>query len=162
MRRIFISWLVAATSFAAVSLPDIAGADNGVPMKSMAIVKGRCNHLIVLGSDKTNACQSKMLNTEFVDGRSGFYFVASDDVVISFSGMGPGQIKLNEDIAIQPIDTIIVGVKGRTSKVRAVGKCRFENPLKGSVPISCQADTPEGIFEADFVTDGSAPDMKKF
>jgi hypothetical protein len=123
---------------------------------------GRCDQLTIRGEDETKNCSGKMLNTTFANGRSEFYFVLSHEIILGFSGSGQSQIKLNEDVVVQPIDQIIIIVDGKPSETMAVGKCRFENPLKGSVPIVCDAEGKSGSFSGSFVTDGRAPTSSKF
>ncbi len=144
------------------ALTVAADAQEQNPLKGILLVKGRCNRLITLGQDMTAKCGSAVINTEFADGRTGFYFTEADGTALTFSGMGPQQTKLDENNIIQPIDMVIFNVQGKISKLTATGKCRFGNPYNGPAPISCQAETKGGAFEGDFMTDGSAPDVKKF
>jgi hypothetical protein len=144
------------------ALTAAADAQEQNPLKGILLVKGRCDRLITLGQDMTQKCQSTVMNTEFADGRTGFYFTEADGTALTFSGMGPQQTKLDANNIIQPVDTVIFNVQGKISKMKAAGKCQFGNPYNGPAPIACRADTASGAFEGDFTTDGSAPDVKKF
>lgn len=140
--------------------PGAAHAEN--PLKGLMLLKGRCMRLVIRGQDATRICNPALMNTEYADGRTGFYFTAQKDTVVTFSGMGPEQITLRAGTIVQPIDMIITNIAGRVDKVRAVGRCRFGNPYKGSALIACEADTANGSYVGTFATDGSAPIMKNF
>ncbi len=120
-------------------------------------LRGSCYKLTILGRDVTASCEPWVLNSDLADGRSSFGFATGDKVSVTFSGLGTNEIKLNDDTAIQAIDGIVVDENGKQNSLKAVGKCRFENPYKGAVPISCIADTANGVFEGQFMSDGSTP-----
>jgi hypothetical protein len=99
-----------------------------------------------------------LLNTAFPEiGRTGFYFMAGD-IIVTFTGLGSQQ-KLNEDNVVQPVDGIILhtGKVANPQTYKAAGSCRFGNPWKGAVEISCHADTDKGLFEGVFVSNGQPP-----
>ena len=131
-------------------------------MKSVIFAKGKCDRLIIFGNDKSAQCKPALINSEFKDSRTGFYFSASDSIIVTFSGMGDNQVKEDKDTAVQPIDRVIVGGAGEPSNIPAVGECRFTNPYKGPAPVHCTATTKLGKFEGNFVTDGNEPDRKEF
>jgi hypothetical protein len=129
----------------------------------MVTLQGICKKLIIKGKMRTPDCAGKLLNTEYSDGRLGFYFVTTEGMALTFSTRGAEQIKADENTAIVPVDTLLVGSKGNTERIQAVGTCRFTNPYRGtSAPIECSADTALGRYEAMFLSDGNKPDSKTF
>jgi hypothetical protein len=128
---------------------------------SMVIMKGTCTDLVVAG-EPLEGCESKLLNSNLDNGRTGFYFTAGA-TVITFSGIGNQQLKINDDNVVQPIDELIIANSGtehsgRSETYRAVGSCRYNNPYKGIAKVVCHADTQKGIFSGTFVSDGRAPE----
>ena len=112
-------------------------------------------------------CMDKVVNIEFPNGRIGFAFNLkrrgqSQIVTISFFGDGEKQLHLNADTAMQPIDKVHFTFKGSTDDLVAAGSCRFSNPYKG-VPaeISCIADTNQGKFIGEFISNGRSPNMSQ-
>jgi hypothetical protein len=130
-------------------------------VSSILTMTGTCSHLVIgKGRDVGNKCVGKVLNINYSDGRSGFYFVISDLAVITFSGMGNAQVKINADEVMQPIDTVIFGLDAAGTKpnsTHAVGTCHYTNPYKGKAFVNCDATTSAGAFSARFTTDGSPP-----
>jgi hypothetical protein len=132
-------------------------------LTAMMLLSGRCLRLVLPdAAGPAPTCVGKFLNTTYDSGRSGFYFVGEDERGVTFTGLGSNQVKLNEDIAVQPIDGVIVTINGEVKSLRAVGECKFENPYNGPVPIVCRATTELGDFEAEFRTDGRKPDVSRF
>src|SRR5215213_4765622 len=78
---------------------------------AIAALQGTCRKLIVAGRDVSEECSPNVFNTNYTDGRSGFYFVTTDGAAITFSGIGARQLKPNPDSAIQPIDMVIFGYR---------------------------------------------------
>lgn len=104
-----------------------------------------------------------LLNTNYPDGRSGFYVVV-DGIILTFSGMGSQQIKTGLDSVSQPVDLVIYNqsVNSKPSpptKLRATGSCSYENPTRG-VPtkIECNAQTEAGKFFLEFLHNGGQPE----
>lgn len=127
---------------------------------SMLTLTGKCQQLIAGNRDMTKGCVGKVININYDDGRSSFYFVIGDLAVLTFGGMGSQQVKLNADEVVQPIDTIIFGLNGAGAKpndVHAVGSCKYTNPYKGKSFVRCESTTSQGKFSADFETDGKPP-----
>ncbi len=130
-------------------------------ISSILTMTGTCSHLIIgKGRDAGNKCVGKVLNINYSDGRSSFYFVVANLAVVTFSGMGNAQVKINADEVMQPIDTVIFGLDEAGTKpnsVHAVGTCHYTNPYKGKAFVNCDATTSAGTFSARFETDGSPP-----
>jgi hypothetical protein len=146
-----------ASLFFLLTVSSYADAGN---VTSLLTLTGKCQQLIAGNRDMTKGCIGKAINVNYDDGRSGFYFVIADLAVLTFSGMGNQQVKLNADEVVQPIDTIIFGLSGAGTKpnsVHAVGSCQYSNPYKGKSFIRCQSTTSQGKFSADFETDGKPP-----
>lgn len=123
---------------------------------------GSCLKLVINTKDRTTDCAGKIINTVYADGRTGFYFITNDGLVLTFSGVGTRQVKIDENNAVMPIDMVILGLKGQSDKITAVGTCKFSNLYQGPVPIICKADGALGSFEGSFITDGSKPDRTDF
>jgi hypothetical protein len=83
---------------------------------AMVSLEGRCEKLVMHGMDFTRNCGTKILNTNYSDSRSGFYFVTTDGAALTFSGIGNQQVKPHPERAIQPIDLLIFGYKGQHDK----------------------------------------------
>lgn len=145
-----------ALALVALVAASPAGAKQNKQTSIMGLT-GTCTKLIVNGKDRTADCAGKLLNTAYADSRTGFYFVAGEDLVLTFSGVGARQVKLDEDHVVMPIDLVILGFKGQNDKITAVGTCSFANPYSGPVPITCKAEGALGTFEGSFMTDGSKP-----
>jgi hypothetical protein len=124
---------------------------------TIAMLTGSCEKLVLAGSDSSSGCDGKLLNTNYRDSRSGFYFVTRDGATLTFSGLGNNQVKPHRDRAVQPIDLIIFGYQGKHDRRKAVGQCDFTNPENRPSRIVCRAITESGVFEAEFVTDGTPP-----
>jgi hypothetical protein len=133
----------------------------------MASLRGRCIRVLAAGSDLPAQCSPEpanalLLNTNYPDGRSGFYIV-SDGFILTFSGMGSQQIKTSPDSVVQPVDLVLFnrvnGDPSRPTKLRATGTCSYENPTRG-VPtkIECNAQTEQGQFALEFLHDGRYPE----
>ncbi|GEP09084.1 hypothetical protein [Methylobacterium gnaphalii] len=128
---------------------------------TLATVTGTCERLVIAGQDVTGQCTGSLLNTSYATGRVGFYFVTGDGGALTFTGLGSAQVKLDPDTAVQPVDGVIFGFKGQYDRVKAVGMCRFTNPVAQPGSVSCSAETPGGAFAAEFVTDGKPPEIVK-
>lgn len=142
-------------------LPVVLGAAVGAPkagaLPTLATVNGTCERLVIGGRDVTAQCTGTLLNTSYATGRVGFYFVTRDGAALTFTGMGSSQIKPDPDTALQPVDGVIFGFDGRFDRSKAVGTCRFTNPYARPGTVNCRAETQDGVFAAEFVTDGKPP-----
>jgi hypothetical protein len=147
---------------AALAAVLVSSASHARNVVSMATLTGTCKRLIIAPkTDASQQCVGKLINVNYDDGRSGFYFVAGDVAAITFTGIGSAQVKLNEDEVVQPVDGIIFTLIGMGTKPNfspAVGSCRFTNPEKGRPSlVNCEATTKDGRFIANFVSDGRPP-----
>ncbi len=134
-------------------------------LEYLATMDGQCSRLVLGGKDASSACEPHVLNEVFKSGRVGFTFVAKDGTVVSFSGQGPKQVKLDPDTVSQPLDTVILtqaGAKTPPAAAKGTGACTYTNPMKGPSHINCSARTEHGQFEAVFVSDGQPPTFKTF
>lgn len=125
-------------------------------LTAMFSVAGECQMLIV--SDEERPCKGVVFNTEYNNGRLGFYFIDDSELggVVSFSGMGPEQRSPAENLRMQPLDAVIL----KDSKLPAVGACSFENPFIGQARIQCSAFLETGqMFSGFFISDGSNPKL---
>jgi hypothetical protein len=132
------------------------------PAPQIMTLKGHCDRLEIPKMVLTDACNGALVNASFSGGRAEFNFATARDVIITFTGLGTAQIKPDPDSAVQPVDAVIMAIRGKSNaSTKAVGFCRFANPYKGPVKISCFAETAEGTFTGDFTTDGSPPNLMK-
>ncbi len=155
---------VSALSF---SLSGDALAQASLEGLRIVSVRGRCLRVVAAGKDLPAQCMpdpsnAVLLNTNYPDGRSGFY-VMTDRMVITFSGMGSQQIKIGPDSFVQPVDLILVAQlplvgSNKPKQLRATGTCGFENATRGRpTKIECKAQTEEGTYSLEFLHDGGPP-----
>lgn len=137
------------------STPALA-EEHRASLTAMFSVAGECQMLIV--SEEERPCKDLMINTEYDSGRIGFYFIDGGEggEIISFSGMGQEQRFPDDNLRLQPLDSLFLeGVR-----VPAVGVCSFENPFVGQARIQCSAFVESGeLFSGFFRSDGSAPEL---
>ena len=148
-----------------LTLPATAGPKpKSIPdgLRALSFFAGKCERLIIAGTDRTSSCETKMISSEFADTRSGFYFVLSEGPVLSFNGLRDAQRNPDSRTEVQRIDTIIYGHRGNEEKSQAVGTCEFGNPLSGPIRINCAATTSRGSYQGTFISDGKPPDIKQF
>ncbi len=158
--------VVAALSAATVIIGSAAPAQSEhSPLQSLALMNGKCIRLIIAGHDQSAHCMAKLINESFESGRTGFTFTAGDAAVISFSGMGPRQVKLTADKVYQPVDRLIftlLGMGTPPNNLSASGSCTYTNPYAGPSHVSCTAHTAHGDFAATFLSDGREPEVRRF
>ena len=129
----------------------------------ISTMTGICTRFVTGNKDHTSDCKGAIINNEYNDGRTSFTFVSKGEptFIITFSGDGRQQIHQGVDVAIQPVDVLIMSFGRDTGNMRSVGNCRFSNPYKPAATVSCSADTPQGQFEANFESDGSPPQTQQ-
>ncbi len=130
-------------------------------LNAIMTLDGQCDRLIAGLNDITPRCKGTLANTSYTSERSGFYFVATDGAIITFSGEGNRQINRDKDNVVQPVDVIVFSFSGATERMSAVGACSFGNPYKGPTVIECSADTGKAKFEGKFTSNGVKPDVRK-
>jgi hypothetical protein len=160
MRKLLIFALSAA-----MALGFAANASSAAPIDYIAVMNGKCSHLIFAGHDGSSACVPKVVNDVHKDGRVGFTLTVRNLAVITFTGMGQEQVKDAADVATQPLDAVIfalIGMGTKPNRLKAAGVCTYSNPYAGPARISCSAHTDQGIFEARFISDGRQPSMQHF
>jgi hypothetical protein len=140
-----------------------APAHADAKLTATVVVEGACQNLTVGGEDHTTDCKGTLLNTEYSDERTGFYFVTTaEQVTVTFSTRGDQEQKIDADTVTAPVDMVIVSSGGKIDRLQATGTCQFGNPYKGPMLIECTADSERGRFEGAFLTDGKEPDAKTF
>lgn len=130
--------------------------ENKATLTAMFSVDGECSMLLYSGDHLP--CRNIVLNTEYDNGRIGFYFAneSGERGIVTFSGMGQEQQAPSENLRLQPLDLIILDGEPQ----QAVGFCTFENPFAGEARIECSAFTENGeLFSGFFVSDGVRPKM---
>jgi hypothetical protein len=133
-----------------------------VGVTGMMTLDGTCKKLVVKGKDRTADCKGTLLNVDYSDGRTGFYFVTTDQLIVTFSNKGK-QVHPDPNTAIAPVDMVIVGKDGKFERITAVGTCKLTNPHLGRpAPVECKAEAASDVFEGFFISDGGKPDVKTF
>jgi hypothetical protein len=148
MRRITSSLLLLVLSVASLRAISVH-ADDG--LKGIDTSHGTCRKLMIAGRDRTSDCKDVLLNTRYVDGRTGFYFVTLDGTMITFSSPNELAQRQPSRTHVYPIDSIIFKVEGEIRRVPARGVCRPANPASASSSLSCQANSEVGKFEGEFL-----------
>ena len=138
--------LLSAASLSAISVH----AEDG--LKGIDTLHGTCRKLTIAGKDRTSDCKDVLLNTRYVDGRTGFYFVTVDGTMITFSSPSELAQRQPSRAHFYPIDSIIFEVEGEVRRIPAKGVCRPTNPANASSGLSCQANSELGKFEGEFLT----------
>jgi hypothetical protein len=101
-------------------------------------------------------CVSRMLNTNYPSGRTGFYIVGADDSTYTWSGAGG--TKPDPDSQILQVDKFMMTIKGKTSGFLAKGTCKYQNPYLGKpTNLTCSATYGKRVAEFRFEHDGSQP-----
>ena len=146
-----------------VGISTAALADN---LTTFGTLTGRCTAVTAMDvSTAPTLCSNKLVNVEFPNGRVGFVFTLqrTGDVkptVISFFGNGSEQLHVDADTAVQPVDSVNFTFRNSTDRLVAAGSCRFSNPYDGKpARVSCAADTNQGKFIGDFISNGVPPNM---
>jgi len=148
---------------AAASSTLIEPARADAKLTAMVVVEGACQNLTIGGEDHTATCKGTLLNTEYDDERTGFYFVTTtEQITVTFSTRGDQEQKPDADTVTAPVDMVIVSSGGKIDRLQATGTCQFGNPYKGPMLIECAADSERGRFEGAFLTDGKEPEAKTF
>ncbi|HXC27773.1 MAG TPA: hypothetical protein VNV38_07440 [Stellaceae bacterium] len=156
---LFLCVAIAACGATTAALPD--------NLTITAVLAGKCTSATAMDvAMKSGPCTDKIIQVELPNQRLGFTFFLrregekNSGTFFAFWGDGSKQLHLNPDTAMQPIDRVDFFFQGSTDHLVAAGSCRFSNPYKG-VPaqVSCSADTNEGKFTGEFISDGRPPDM---
>ncbi len=115
---------------------------------------GTCEMLRI--DNKQLDCEPRMMNSNYNDGRTGFYIVSRNGEAYTWSGSNG--YKPNENAQVLFVDQFIATRAGKTVRWKAKGVCRYEYPYLGrSTVLSCEASTGKGFAEFRFVHDGSKP-----
>ncbi len=151
--------LLLVTNFSQAAQKDskASKASKGAKVAHIMNVSGQCDNLVVYGQDTdTDFCEKKMITMTLENGRVFFTFFLSTQgysSVISFVGSESNQFILGDKLKME-VDTVRMSEKA--IKVKGFGYCSMQNPNEGKpVEIGCVAETKEGNFTVDFVTDGS-------
>jgi hypothetical protein len=123
---------------------------------------GRCTAIEALGvAIDPKLCLREIMNSEDRDNRIAFTYLTQRDrgvAVISFSGPGPGQVHIDSDDVLLPVDKVVSTYAEISNEVKADGACWFSNPYKGKPSsVWCTATTGEGRFSGAFTSNGIAP-----
>lgn len=132
---------------------------------TVVTLTGKCTKAKALGvSTNPSQCSNKLINSEHPDGRNGFTFVltANDGspAIVTFSGDGNSQVHKDKKNATHPVDRVIFNFNGGVDNFKAVGSCSFANLFQGKpINILCTAETTQGVFSGEFISNGVSPDI---
>lgn len=139
--------------------PTIASAQGLNDLTAMAAVTGKCERLVMAGTDMSEHCNSKIIQSIYSTGRTGFTILVGDKgTAVTFSGMEGAKPDANSQL--QTIDKVILNlnIEGVAPSITsATGSCSYGNPYLGPVTISCNATSGKDAFLLEFRTDGSEP-----
>ena len=156
MRKFITTALLIALSLQTAPLK----ASEGRKLCSLITVEGACSQL--MQDNKELLCKGVLMNTEYDDGTTGFYFIEKEpgDKILTFSGFGSDQQTILPDTSVlQPIKRVIQ----KDGNLAVSGQCIFENPYAGPANIECEAVASNGAwFIGHFLSDGSKPKRKDF
>ncbi|WP_062235845.1 hypothetical protein [Aureimonas sp. N4] len=117
--------------------------------QQMAFGKGVCEKFVLGRNNMTKECDTKLMNSTYDNGRTGFYFVFKRGSIITFSGMD--RPNPTPDTDLFAIDKVIFSAGGATKEFAATGSCRYGNYKAGHKRIRCKGTSDDGQpFEAVF------------
>jgi hypothetical protein len=156
--------LAAAMLVAGVLLTSAGSGRADSRLTGMAIMTGACQKLVIAGQDRSLECTGRLLNTDYDDHRTGFYFMLLNGGMITFSNRGDLEQRAGPDKRVSPVDLVMIGEypSKKINSVAAKGRCKYGNPFKGPSLIECSADSELGHFEATFLSSGQKPEMRTF
>ena len=148
MERILSSLSLLMLGAAWVTATPVRAEDG---LKGIDTSHGTCRKLTLAGTDRTSDCKDVLLNTRYVDGRTGFYFLTLDGTMITFSSHNQLAPQQPSTSRIYAVDSIIFKIEGEIRKMPARGACRRADPTHASSTLRCRADSEMGKFEGEFV-----------
>ena len=113
------------------------------------------------------ACSDTVTKLELPDGQTGFTFMLSKlgdskAALMSFFGGGSKSVKRHKGDTTLPIHRVYFTSDGGADELAAVGSCVFAMPSRKTLAkVSCSANTTEGDFAAEFISNGAAPAMSQ-
>lgn len=145
--------------------PEQEAATGHSDLMVSAMLSGTCERLVVFGTNFSDHCDGRIVQSVYNNGRAGFALAIGDKGgAATFSGIERG--KPDADSQLQSLDKVIftIGLEEVPPNVTAVtGSCVYGNPYKGPVTISCQgADADNKPYLLQFRTDGSPPSITDF
>ena len=101
------SAFICSAALALVTVGGVAYAQKkkepaGAMLISTAFLKGTCHKLIIADGNASEECDGTIVNTNYSDGRSGFYFMTRSGAMVTFSGMNSRKVKVDADTVIPP------------------------------------------------------------
>jgi hypothetical protein len=146
MKRYLLSLVLALLAY---STPLGAQSPNAVVLITL---NGQC-WLTMDGKERQ--CVPK-LNTNYPDGRTGFYIVSVDDETYAWSGKGGH--KPSPDSQVLLVDQFIATIKGKSTGWPAKGSCQYQNPYRGKpTTFTCKATYGKQTATFRFEHDGVRP-----
>ena len=144
--------------FTALSATELAPANGQADdlKTTMLQIDGACVQLTSPTADLTKQCSGKLIKIVFPSDQSIFMVFYGKDAALTFGG--PGKSLLS-GMTSMTIDSLSVDAdrKHPATRFDATGGCSFSNPFSGPVRIECKAETAEGTYTFQFVTNGKQP-----
>lgn len=155
---------LSAAALAFVLLPPAAEAQDRElsNLHAIAIMQGTCHRLVIGEKDASSNCESKLTNTMYKTGRSGFTFLVGDLAVVTFSGADSPAKGNSASIRLDKVIFTLIGTGTEPNVVPATGTCTYTNPYAGPSRVHCSASTESGRFSGSFVSNGQPPDIQEF
>jgi hypothetical protein len=137
-----------------------ASAQQGPAGTILSFLHGSCVKLVIAGKDRSAECKPSLVNAAYPTGNSSFMFPVGDTAIVSFFGRDNAAVSDKSVIYLQRV-TVRIGTEEDASSSDVQGTCTYTNPYVGPAQISCHADSPRGSYEAEFTSDGKAPESVK-
>ena len=141
--------------------PTAVSAQNLDNLASLAIMSGKCHKLVIGGADASAHCKPMVTNTAYRTGKSSFTFVAGESAIVGFFG---ADSRAERDKAVLKVEQITLNLMMGTPSTMApaTGTCTYTNPYAGPSLLQCSAISGGKTYSATFVSDGRAPELKRF
>lgn len=144
--------LVAASPSGAQDLSNVA---------ALATMQGKCLRLVTPEGDLTGRCGDRIINTAYRDDHSSFMVMIGADTLISFWGEDHAAVDDRAVMAVRKITTTQTG-HGKPTSQDADGQCSYTNPYAGPSHVDCTATVAGKTYAFSFVSNGQAPNVKRF
>lgn len=97
-----------------------------------------------------------LINIVFPSDHSIFMVFYGKDAALSFGGSGKALLAGKTSMVI---DSLLVDTDSKRPAINlnATGKCNFSDPFAGSANIDCTAETAQGTYTFQFLTNGKPP-----
>jgi hypothetical protein len=135
---------------------------------TLATLTGACTRLLIMdtATDPT-LCSDNVISFKLRNGQIGFTFIVnrpdeSKPVIVSFFGTRPRHFHHDQADLSLPIYKVYFTFNDGTDDLVALGSCAYSDPYR-KIPakVSCSANTIEGNFSGEFISNGVAPNVSR-